>query len=162
MQKFQKLLLILAAIGLGYSIWYYMQIDRPQPTLPMPVDMTIPDDVPPTPIPEKHAKPFDVRDYGVEGEEIDRMNDYFSDVKREVGEIIAREEKLFVTLRDFKTEDDYKRKLYMALSLINRIKVVSPTACERLKKKFNEITDPDQKEKIKRSQEYIVCVPGKW
>ena len=146
-QKFQKILLTLAVIGLGYSIWYYMQVGRSQSSLPMTVDMTIPDDVPPIPIPKKQAKPFDVRDYGVEGDEINRMNDYFTDVKREVGDIIGRDETLYVTLSDFKTGDDYKRKLYMALSLINRIKVISPTACERLIKKFDETTDPDQKAK---------------
>ena len=162
MQQFQKILFTVAVIGLGFSIWYYSQMDSPQLVQKPEITLTIPEEPALEIMPEEKAQSFDVRDYGVEGKEIDRMNDYFQDVTREVADIIARDETLFVALADFKTEDGYKRKLYMALSIANRIKVISPTACARLKKKLSEATSPDIQKKIKQSQEYIVCVPGKW
>ena len=161
-RHFQKILFTLAVVSLGFSIWYFTQMGSPPSVKTPEIVMTIPEEVPVGAVPAVNVKPFDVRDYGVEGKEIDRMNDYFQDVKREVSDIIARDETLFVALADFKTEDGYKRKLYMALSIANRIKVISPTACARLKKKLSEATSPDIQNKIKQSQEYIVCVPGKW
>ncbi len=157
MRRFQKILFAVAILTLGFTIWYYIQMGGSQKT-EAPVIVS--------PIPEEPAarvvKEFDVRNYGVEGKEIGPMNDYFKDIKREASEIIARDETLVIALSEFKTEDAYKRKLYMALSIANRIKVISPTACARLKKKLSEATSPDIQNKIKQSQEYIVCVPGKW
>lgn len=157
MRHFQKILFVTAVLALGYSIYYYLQLDRPaQKSVPRPEAPR-----------EKAAAvkksvEFNVRDYGVASDEAARMNDYFRAVRQEVGEIIARDETLVISLAEFKTGDEYKRKLYMALSIANRIKVVSPVACAGLKKKLDKATSPAERATIKDSQEYVVCFPGKW
>jgi len=157
MQQLQKILLVLAVLTLGFSIWYYGQMDNPQKTET---------DKMASPIPEEPLtaalKIFDVRDFGVDGEEADRMNEYFKDVQQEVSGIIARNETLVVTMASFKTEDVYTRKLYMALSMAGRIKIISQSACLRLQQRLSEATDIGIREEIMRSEEYIVCSPAKW
>jgi len=156
-QHFQKFLFVAAVLTLGFSIYYYLQLDRPaQKSVPRP-------DAPRQKAAAvKKAVAFNVRDYGVASDEAARMNEYFDAVRQEVGEIIARDETLVISLAEFKTRDEYKRKLYMALSIANRIKVVSPVACAGLKKKLESAASPAEQTTIKGLQEYVVCFPGKW
>ncbi|PHZ83422.1 hypothetical protein [Paremcibacter congregatus] len=157
MRHFQKIIFAVAVIMLGFSIWYYADVTTPPPA-PAPVIVSpIQEDEVPT-----AGAEFDVRDYGVSEKEAPAMNAYFAEVKAEVTDVLNRDETVVVTMNDFKTRDAYKQKLYMALSMANRLKVVSATACDRLKKKLDETKSADQQEKIRRSSEYVVCFPAKW
>ena len=157
MQKFQKILFLVAVGALGFSIYYYLNLEK-LPQKPSVIS-TIEDGKAAS---VDRVREFNVQDYGIEGEEVARLNAYLSDVKGEVNGIIARNETVVVLLSEFKTGDDYKRKLYMALSMASRLKVISPVACDSLKKKLLETSDVKEQARLKQSQEYIVCFPGKW
>lgn len=155
---FQKILLLAAVLALGFSIFYYISFDMPgesdDPVAPSPIREDV-DDGPASP-PE-----FDVRDYGVQEDDAVRLKDYFADVKDEVSGYISRGEIMYVALSNFKTGDDHLRKLYSALTLADRIKILPPAACARLKQDLAEEISPLQKSRIRHSRKYIACFSGK-
>jgi hypothetical protein len=156
-RQFQKILFIIAVFMLGVSIWYYVQLENPVEKEALKIISPIKEDVP-----DRVTKEFDVRDYGFEGEEAEQLTLYFKDVKKELSDILARDEMVVISLTDFKTEDPYRQKLYMALSLTDHLKVITRRTCDKLSQKLAEAESSAQQKKITSSPEYIVCFPGKW